>query len=129
MPDPRNADGEPEKTLDELEERMREVEERAANLRASQELPEVPEWSYKRPEHVKKSLEPERGALGDRQASYGLAIAYTLIGALFGPWAIGWLIDRQMGTGQQAQAIAFMIGMVAALVMVTVMVRKMNGRD
>lgn len=80
---------------DEAEEKLRDIEERAKKIAQRVEMPEVPEWDYKRPEIPGQNKVDASSYLG---LGVGLSVAYTLIGMALAGWGVGWLIDRNSGT-------------------------------
>lgn len=96
----------------ELEEKLREIEARAAKGRASHRLAK-PEYE----QNVKGTQSSYKG-LG-----LGLMMAYGLIGFPIVCYGIGWWIDQQVG-GTLASALLTVFGMVCAVAWVVIIAAK-----
>lgn len=108
MPDDPIESSDASQEEDEIEARLRDIEEKARQARAGARFPDPPEWNYTR----KRAPTPtgsEYKGLG-----FGLAAAYALLGMVFFGWGIGWLIDRSSG-GITGQAIGVTLGGIAGL--------------
>jgi len=94
---------------EEDEQKLRDIEERAKAVSQKRaEMPEVPEWDYKRPELPGQHKVDSTSYLG---LGVGLSVAYTLVGMALAGWGIGWLIDRNAGTGSTlAQGLGTLVG-------------------
>jgi F0F1-type ATP synthase assembly protein I len=113
---------------DEFERRLLEIEENAARIRGDNQLPEPPEWNYKRPAHTyPPRIESGSNYLG---LGVGISIAYTLLGCTAAGWGIGYLIDRNTG-GVAGQALGTllgaMIGLAGAMFTITKAQKKHGG--
>lgn len=104
-----------------LQEELDRIEQEAERIAESARVPSTPEppdWEYQRPDFTRKHLESEPGTY--RMAGIGFAVAYMLVGAVGGGWAIGWLVDRAQGSGNVGQAIGVIVGSILGLVAVVI---------
>lgn len=112
------GDGGEDPDLEDDLDRIEREAERIADSARVPSTPEPPEWEYQRPDFTRKHLETESGTY--RIAGIGFAVAYMLVGAVGGGWAIGWLVDRAQGGGNVGQAVGVMAGSVLGLVAVVI---------
>jgi len=121
---PTNEDGSVENELSDEERQLQEFDERLKRARSSVELPEPPDWDYKRPNYTKKNKVEENDYMG---MGVGISIAYTMVGCILAGWGIGKLIDLR-GTGSLGQAIGTLIGAVVGLVAAIVTIVKAQNK-
>lgn len=94
-----------QKRMDQLQENVRRV--------SGHQLPEVPEFDFKRPEIPGA---PQKGKGGEYLGmGVGISVAYSLVGLTVIGWLIGKLIDTRTG-GTLGQALGTLFGAVAGLV-------------
>lgn len=91
---------------------------------ASKKLPDVPEWSFKRPEPPKQDGQQFR--MSSRAFGMGMGVLYSLVVPAVGGLLIGMLADKQAGTGSKWTNIGFFIGIIAGFGMLIRLVAKMN---
>jgi F0F1-type ATP synthase assembly protein I len=113
MTDDRDAEKR-ESDEDEFEQRLREIDERMKQAGRS-ELPPVPNFEYRRKSRPASESQKETQTRYAGLAA-GLQVAYLIMGTPIGFYAIGWLIDRQVG-GNQWQSWLALFGAVAGLVL------------
>jgi F0F1-type ATP synthase assembly protein I len=95
---------------------LKALGERADGFFASRDLPEVPEWNYKR-----KTRPVERPAMPDgsmRGLALGLTLAYGFVGPILAGYLIGLLIDRRAGLSNQWQTWLTLAGVFAGFIFV-----------
>ncbi|HEY0866571.1 MAG TPA: AtpZ/AtpI family protein [Fimbriimonas sp.] len=112
----------PDLPEEELESREREIESR---IDRKEELPEVPEWEFKRP---KIPGQPSDDGGSHRGMAIGLSAGYTLMGPPIAGWFIGMLIDRSVG-GNSYQMYGTLIGAVLGLIGAVFILQRLNDRD
>ena len=114
---------------DEFERRFRELEEKAAQIRAKATAPEPPVPTFTRkPESSTFQPSPRKSQGNDAANSRGfgiaLAIGYSFVGPLLAGIIIGSLIDGH--PGGPATIAGILIGTVLAFVLLIRLVNKLN---
>lgn len=92
------------------------------------DLPEPPEWEYKRPKTAPNNTSPKKldGQIYTGLGA-GLSAAYAMVGSTLLGWFIGWLADR--GEGYLWQAIGTMTGAIFGLVAAIIMIIRLQNRN
>jgi F0F1-type ATP synthase assembly protein I len=111
----------PEEELDELDLKLREMDDKITEARAKATLPDVPDWNYKRPQE-KAPEKTEYGGLG-----VGLSIAYTIIGFPLLGYGIGYLLQRLTGSAFWPSTLA-MSGMVLGVAVAVFMLSRTQNK-
>jgi F0F1-type ATP synthase assembly protein I len=114
-PEPDEAEKSPEEEeAERLAEQEQELLDRLS-VAASRQLPEVPEWEFKRPEHRngQRSISMATG----RAFGLMISILYALIGPTVVGLLVGYIADSRLGTQPLWTAIGFLLGAVAGLAM------------
>lgn len=110
-----------EEEVDELELKLREMDDKITEARAKATLPDVPDWNYKRPQE-KKPEKTEYGGLG-----VGLSIAYSIIGFPLLGYGAGYLLQRWTGSAIWPSTLA-MSGMVLGVVVAVFMLSRTQNK-
>lgn len=108
----------------EMEDKVREIEARAAALKASQAMPEPPEWNYKGSENWRALKGHEQKDTSGRAMGMGLAIGYAFVGPVLVCAGLGALIDGRFG-GPYTGAGLF-VGFALALFLLIKLVNRLN---
>jgi F0F1-type ATP synthase assembly protein I len=110
---------EPTPESDEIEIRLKGIDERLDQARRQHRMPDVPDWNFKRP--------PKKGPTDDSShyRAFGIAvkIGYTLVACMLTGWFVGWLIDHRSG-GTLGQAIGALAGSLIGFVLVLWMIMR-----
>ena len=110
-----------EEEVDELELKLREMDDKITEARSRAALPDVPEWNYRRKQE-KQPEKTEYGGLG-----VGLSIAYTIIGFPLLGYGVGYLLQRLTGSAFWPSTLA-MSGMVLGVAVAVFMLSKTQNK-
>jgi F0F1-type ATP synthase assembly protein I len=118
----------PEETLpEELEDYEAEAERIMDDAKRPGDLPEVPEWEYKRPDYTRKHLD-QTDMSGWRMGGVGLTAAYAMLASVIAGFGIGWLLDRGSDSVTW-RAILTLVGAVLGLGFAIFVVLREQARD
>ena len=104
--------------------RLAELQEKTA---VSHQLPEVPEWNYKRPE-TKPTIAPGSYTANAKSLGIGMSVAYTMSGSVIGGFGTGWLLDRATHHEALFTAILGLGGATLGVVGTILLVSKANAK-
>jgi len=117
----------PEEEEDEFDRRFRELEEKAAQIRAKTTTPEPPAINFPRAMSAPQNKpEPRRFNTETNTRGFGIAFAigYSFVGPLLAGIIVGTIIDGR--AGGPATMVGILVGTVLAFVLLIRLVNKLN---
>jgi hypothetical protein len=116
--------------LSEEEKLFARVEALKARTRVSQQLPEVPEFEFKRPASGPGSKEPLGPTDGGqaRELGIGIMAAYTMVGSMVVGFGGGWLADKLLKSGNLWTALGGAGGAIFGIVATMVLLQRASKR-